>query len=344
MKVAVLNTSVPFLRGGAEHLAETLVRELASRGNDVELVKVPLRWANPEDVAQSMFAAASMRIAGADRVIALKFPAYLVPHSNKVIWLLHQFRQVYDLKGTPWQDFTSDHHYMRLTRAVRQADNLAFSDARSIYCNSAVTGRRLLRFNGRTSTVLLPPHGNPQAFRTGTYGDYVLAVGRINRGKRQELLVEAMAHVRKNIRLVIAGRPDTDDDLTRLVDTIDRFGVGSRVELLPRYISDQEKVDLLADARAVAYIPIDEDSYGYVTSEALLSGKPVVTTTDSGGVHELVDHQVTGLVAEASALGIARAIDRLANERIAAQLGFAGLERVRAMNLSWDATIERLLT
>ena len=62
MKVAVVNTSAPFVRGGAEHLAESLVHELASRGHEVELVKVPLRWATPDEVAESMFAAACLRI------------------------------------------------------------------------------------------------------------------------------------------------------------------------------------------------------------------------------------------------------------------------------------------
>jgi glycosyltransferase involved in cell wall biosynthesis len=343
MKVAVVNTSAPFVRGGAEHLAESLVHELASRGHEVELVKVPLRWATPDEVAESMFAAACLRISGADRVIALKFPAYLVPHPNKIIWLLHQFRQVYDLWQTEWQDFSSDHDYSRLVRAVREADNLAFSEARAIYCNSAVTGRRLLRFNGKTATVLLPPHGNPAAFRTGKFGDYVLAIGRINRAKRQELLIEAMATVTTDMRLVVAGAPETPVELTRLNEIIAKFGVGRRVEVIPRYISDSEKVELLSGARAVAYIPLDEDSYGYVTSEAFLSGKPVLTATDSGGVLELVDHKETGLVAEPSPISLAQAIDYLADEQVAVRLGSAALTRVRSLDLSWNATIERLL-
>src|SRR5579863_6927305 len=100
MRVTVLNNSVPFVRGGAEFLAESLVTELAQRGHEAELVKIPLRWSTPDAVMESMFAAASIRIPEADRIIALKFPAYLVPHDHKVIWLLHQFRQVYDQWGT----------------------------------------------------------------------------------------------------------------------------------------------------------------------------------------------------------------------------------------------------
>jgi glycosyltransferase involved in cell wall biosynthesis len=343
MKVAVLNTSVPFLRGGAEHLADSLMRELSVRGHDVELVKVPLRWSTTDDVAESMFAAASLRIPKADRVIGLKFPAYLVPHHNKVIWLLHQFRQVYDLWGTPLQDFPTTTSVTRLRQAVRAADDLAFSEARSVYCNSATTAQRLLRFNGRRSSVMLAPHGNPDGFHGGEFGDYLLAIGRITMGKRQRLLIEAMAEVRSHVHLVVAGAPETSGDLRLLQDLIDQNGLNSKVELIPRFISEQEKIALLSGALAVAYLPVDEDSYGYVTAEAMLSGKPVLTTTDSGGVLELVEHEVTGLVVEPAPSEIARAIDFLAAATVAAELGAAAYDRVRKLDLSWDRTIDRLL-
>ena len=34
-----------------------------------------------------------MRLQNVDRVIAFKFPAYYLPHDNKFLWLVHQFRQ-----------------------------------------------------------------------------------------------------------------------------------------------------------------------------------------------------------------------------------------------------------
>ena len=61
-------------------------------------------------------------------------------------------------------------------------------------------------------------------------------------------------------------------------------------------VSDAEAVDLYAGARAVYYAPVDED-YGFATIEAFASAKPVITTTDAGGVLEFVEHDVTGLVA-----------------------------------------------
>ncbi len=40
-----------------------------------------------------------------DLVIATKFPSYAVRHPNKVVWLLHQFRQAYELDGTDLGQF-----------------------------------------------------------------------------------------------------------------------------------------------------------------------------------------------------------------------------------------------
>jgi glycosyltransferase involved in cell wall biosynthesis len=344
MKVAVINTSVPFLRGGAEHLADSLVEELRRRDHQVELVKVPLRWSTPLDVASSMFAAASLRIPEADRVIPLKFPAFLVPHDNKVVWLLHQFRQAYDLWGTPLQDIPSTDEGRALRKAIRQADNAALGGARAIYCISSVISERLRRHNGLESKVLLHPHGQPELFRSGPYGDYILALGRITSAKRQAMVVEALAKSRSGIRLVIAGAPETAADLALVERKIDEHGLRSRVDLFAEYISDDQKVEMLAGARAVAYLPVDEDSYGYVTLEAMMSGRPVITCEDSGGVLALVEDGVTGIVAAPNAGSLARAMDLFADDdAVAMAQGSAGKKLVEDLGLSWDHVISRLL-
>ena len=51
---------------------------------------------------------------------------------------------------------------------------------------------------------------------------------------------------------------------------------------MARYISDEEKLRLYANCLGVIYPPLDED-YGYITLEAMLAQKPVVTTRDAGG-------------------------------------------------------------
>lgn len=343
MKIVVLNTSVPFLRGGAEHLADNLVAELRSRGHLTEHVKVPLRWNSPLAISQSMFAAATLMMPEAELVIPLKFPAYLVPHQNKVPWLLHQFRQVYELWGTPYQDVPDTADGRALKESIKSADDHAFRQSRRIFTNSAVTRDRLKKYNGFDSSVLHAPLGDPESFRSGEHGDYLLAIGRVSGGKRQALLAEAMAHSRSSLTLVIAGSPETPGELVKIQEVIARHDLQDRIELIPRFITDAEKVDLIAGARAVAYLPVDEDSYGYVTAEAMLAERPVLSTSDAGGVLELVRDGESGHVAEPTPESLAEKIDLLAASPDRARgMGRAGRRLVEEMNLSWDNVIERL--
>ena len=76
---------------------------------------------------------------------------------------------------------------------------------------------------------------------------------------------------------------------------------------------------------AVFFGPQDED-YGYVTLEAMLARKPVITCTDSGGPLEFIIEDQTGLVTAPDAEALAAAIDKLyENEPLAIELGAAGI-------------------
>jgi glycosyltransferase involved in cell wall biosynthesis len=346
MKVAVLNNAVPFVRGGAELLAEKLVVEIGRAGHEAELVCIPFQWEPPTAVVDSMLATGSMPLKAYDRVVALKFPTYLVPHDDVVIWLLHQFRQVYDLWGrsTGWPENaeTSD-----VRELVRRADVSAIGSATKVFCNSTVTQDRLKAFCGLDAEVLLPPLLQDQEFRRGDYGTTLVALGRISDAKRQELAVRAMAQLPDDVpgRLVVAGPPDTPGDANRLSDAVTSLGVGDRVEIIAEFIGDELKRDLLAEARAVVYLPVDEDSFGYVTLEAANSARPVVTVTDSGGILSLVEDQLTGLVTEPEPAALAAAFRGLLTDSGRARgLGTALRARADSWGLDWPTVVGRLLS
>lgn len=339
MKVAVLNNWVPFQRGGAEHLAETLVRELEVHGHTAELFRVPFRWDAPAHVQESMLSAALLQVEGADRLIGLKFPAYLVPHPDQVVWLIHQFRQVYDL----WDDGNADPDWRALKRSVTAADRLALGSVRSTYCISEAVAQRLRTNNGLHAQVLRHPLAEPGQFRCDDYGDYLFAAGRINGAKRQLLALQAMRHTRSDVRLVVAGPPETPADLAVLEEEIRRHGLEDRVTLVPEFVSEQRKVELYAGALGVVYVPYEEDSYGYVTAEAMLSRKPVVTTTDSGDLRVLVADGETGLVVAPEPEELAAAFDLLAGQpALARRLGESARDAVEALDLSWERVVTAL--
>lgn len=342
MNIAIVNNQAPFIRGGAEQLAEWLADRLRREGHGAEVIRIPFAWSPAERVLDSMLAARLIRIPNVDRVVALKFPAYLVPHDDKVLWLLHQFRQAYDLWGTPYQDIPITPTGHRVRDAVIEADNVHLREVSQIFTNSQIVGSRLLRHNGIASTVLHPPLAEPEAYRCEAYGDYVFYPSRISGGKRQLLAVRAMSHVTGPGRLVIAGPPESDAALRQLREEIAGQKLENRVTLLPGWMEEEEKRRLIAGARAIVYVPIGEDSYGYVSLEAFESSKPILTMTDSGGVLELVVDGVNGIVALSTA-HLGEAIERvLADEALARRLGEAGRERLREMDISWDRVVMSL--
>jgi glycosyltransferase involved in cell wall biosynthesis len=111
-----------------------------------------------------------------------------------------------------------------------------------------------------------------------------------------------------------------------------------------RWISEEEKVDYLADCLAAAYLPLDEDSYGYPSVEASHAGKAILTTTDSGGVLELVNDGQNGYVAEPTPVALAAALDKLYRERERTiAMGAQARARLDELNISWSHVIKRLL-
>jgi glycosyltransferase involved in cell wall biosynthesis len=270
-----------------------------------------------------------------DVVIATKFPSYAVRHRRKVIWLLHQFRQAYEFDGTELGQFDQSPEDRALRRAVHRLDRLALGEARALFATSANVAGRLERSIGLAAEVLpCPPQELP--YRCDEYGDFVLSVGRLDRAKRVDLLLEALA-VNPTLRCVIAGDgPDRD----RLEELARRNRLDGRAVFAGR-VSGDELTDLYARCLAVYYAPVDED-FGFVPYEAFLAEKPVVTTTDAGGPLEVVRDHANGLVCEPAPAALAEACSWLdANRGSAQEWGQAG-RRVAEL-LSWDHVVERLL-
>jgi glycosyltransferase involved in cell wall biosynthesis len=340
MRIAVCLPQVPFIRGGAEILSERLVDELRERDHQAELVTVPFKWYPGERVLTQAFLWRLLDLEESDGkpidlVIATKFPSYAVRHPRKVVWLLHQFRQAYELDGTDLGQFDQSPEERALRRAVHRLDRLALGEARALFATSANVAGRLERSTGLTAEVLpCPPQELP--YRCDEYGDFVLSVGRLDRAKRVDLLLEALA-VRPSLRCVIAGDgPDRD----RLESLARESGLDGRAVFAGR-VSGEELTDLYARCLAVYYAPVDED-FGFVPYEAFLAEKPVVTTADAGGPLEVVRDHENGLVCEPAAAALAEACSWLGEHPKDAQAwGQAG--RRAAELLSWDRVIERLL-
>ncbi len=342
MRVLVCGVKVPFAFGGAEILVKSLAEQLAVRGWEVDTVALPFTWPDRTQLFKSCLAWRMLDLSEVegqkvDLVIATRFPSYLVKHPNKVVWLVHQLRQAYDLHGTRYSDFAPAGRDARVVEMLRAMDTRTLSEARRVFSISQNVADRLARHNKLEVETLYPPPRLTGRIRPGPFGDYVFTVGRLNRIKRFDLLVRAVAQARTGVRAVIAGSGPARGEL---VDLIAKLGVGDRVELLD-WVDDERVVELYAGCLAVFYAPYDED-YGYVTVEACQAGKPVVTVSDSGGVLEFVEDGRTGFVCAPNAPGeIAAWLDRLFEHRDeAAAMGAAGAGK--AEGIEWDRVIARL--
>lgn len=333
--IAICTFQTLFTTGGTEFLVSGLERELRERGYRVDVVRLPFSWAKA-DLLQQALVWRMIRVE-ADLVIATNFPAYFLKHDNKVIWLSHQHRQLYELYGTAFSAFGRDPGDDEVQRIVTEADTRLIHEARRVFSISHNVAERLRRHNGLVAEALYHPPPLFRSLHREHYGDFILMPSRLETHKRPELFVEALRLSRSKIKGVLAGRGPQEDDLRKRISD---YGLADRIQFAG-FVDTSTLVDLYARCRAVMYAPFDED-YGYVTLEAFLARKPVITTPDSGGVLEFVADGATGLVADATPEALAAAIDRLAESPdLCRRLGEAGHERVRS--ISWDHVVERLV-
>jgi len=333
--IAICAFQTLFTRGGSELHVAALERELRARGLLVEVVQIPFTWAKA-DLLRQVLVWRLIEIR-ADLVIATNFPSYFVKHDNKVIWLFHQHRPVYDLYGTAFSEFGAEPGDAEIRDIIRTADTRAISEARRLFTTSRNVARRLETYNGIVGEALYHPPPLFRSLRCEGYGDFILMPTRLEAHKRPELLIDALRLCRSDVKGVLVGSGSLEADLRRRVE---KYALEDRIEVAG-FVDDGRLLDLYARCRAVLYPPYDED-YGYVTLEALLARKPVVTTSDSGGVLEFVTDGTSGLVSDPSPEGVAGAIDRLAESvELCQRLGEAGRERVS--DISWDNVIRRLL-
>lgn len=349
MRIAICHPHTPFARGGAELHTDSLVGALRDAGHEVDVLSIPFKWYPPAELVHQMALWRSLDVSESngvpiDAVIALRFPAYLVKHEHKVVWLIHQHRTAYELWDHPkYADLSTHEEGELVRRMIHRADRLALGEAKRVFTNSENVRDRLRRSLGLDADPLYHRSQLCESLMRSEprgYGDYVLFPSRLEPIKRQALAVEAMRHVRSDVRLVLVG---SGPDEGRLRSQVEALGLGGRVVLEGR-VPDERLLELYWGALAVFYGPYDED-FGYVTLEGMAARRPVVATADSGGPLEFVRDGTNGLVVPPRPRAIASAFDRLATDgdQLTA-MGAAGRATVADRVPEWPEVVERLLS
>ena len=189
---------------------------------------------------------------------------------------------------------------------------------------------------GADTSVFMPAQDRPAGGRSGSPGRLrLVSVGNLGWVKGFEYLVVAVG------RLVAAGVDVVVDvvgegrDRGRLAAAAADVGVGDRVRLVGR-LSPLEVRERLW-AADVFVLPSVSEGISNAVLEAMATGMAVVTT-DCGGMTEVVDDGVEGLVVPVrDPVALAEALGRLAADPgLRDRMGRAGLARVRS-GLTADA-------
>jgi glycosyltransferase involved in cell wall biosynthesis len=344
VKVIVVTSSTPFVHGGASVFVDWLQQALEDRGHEVEVYTIPVRG-TPDELPLQMLGLRMWDFTGhGDRLITVRTPSHLVRHHHKVAWFIHHHRPAYDLWQTH-RDVPDDSDGQEFRRMLFSADEAALAECRAVFTNSQTVTDRLKRFNGIGSEVLYPPLGRDAHVPSGPHGDAVVGISRVVPHKRQLLAVQAMAYTRSDVRLHLAGLDSGGGDYAaEIFREIDRLDLRERVTFDHAAITEEQKKNLLSTALAVVHAPVDEDSYGYSGLEAASARRALITTTDSGGVLELVRDGDNGLVVHPDPESMAAAFDRVYEDpELAARLGEGHGPRLVQLGIDWEHTIARLL-
>lgn len=327
--------------------AEGLLRALQAAGHEAEIVTVPFKWYPPEKLIDMIEICRQIDLTEAsgariDLVIGLKFPAYYIPHPHKVLWILHQHRAAYDFWHQEFGDLHRFPNGPQVRSAIEWADREFLPESRRIFANSANVARRLSLYCGINAVPLYHPPPGADDFFCAESEEYLLFPSRIAGNKRQELVIESLTLTKYPVRVRFTGAPDELAYGERLSAKARMLGVSDRI-VWEGQVSETDKLNLYAHAIAVLF-PVRDEDLGYVTLEAMLSGKAVITCVDSGGPLEFVLPWRTGLVAEPAPADLAAAMDQVwENRDETKEWGAAAREHYHSLSISWQNVIEHLL-
>ena len=197
-----------------------------------------------------------------------------------------------------------------------------------------------LVFNGTDLRRFSPaPHGNSAVDpRFGSH--MIFACRQLFPRKGIRFLIEAAAVLKPrfpDLKVVVAGDGFERPELIGLAESL---GITRDVTFLG-WVPNSE-LPPYYHAAAVSVVPSLEEGFGIPAAEAMGCQIPVVAS-DAGGLPEVVEHGVTGLIVpRGDSVALAEAIGALlADPARRAQMGRAGRERALRL-FDWDRTAEQL--
>jgi glycosyltransferase involved in cell wall biosynthesis len=310
----VLEPQTPMRPDDGAELAERLCEALDEHGHEVELIRIPFREELGERVLEQMLAVRLVNLDNVERAVALRFPAYLLPHEGRVVWL--QQRAL--ARGG------------ELGASVRAAERRYLAEAARVHATSALAARELARDTGLWAPVLYEPLREDGAYRCERYGERLLLLAGDGVTPSVAVALAALA-LAPAARMTLACPAAALEAVAALAREL---GTHERVELVE--LTERGPVELLAVARALVCVERDSE---LSAREAFRCGKAVIALADCGCAGELLRDGVNGRVA-ATVEELGQAYEELSQD-----LGLAeryGIAASSVPEASWESVVAEL--
>lgn len=343
-KVLILSTYVPFVYGGNVNFVNWFYLKLREYYPEFLVDNLLIPFSDDLDLILSQIEGLKkLKFNYGDVLIVSRPFSYVVEHSNKIVWFMHHLRYLYDLWDTKFNPLDiNNKKNIELRKKIIEIDTKALSSAKKVFAISKNVANRLKKFNNIDAKVLYPPLFNEKQYYNESYSDYIYFPSRITGSKRQHIPIQAMKYTKTNVKLIISGSIEGKYFKNHIQSLLKDSEISSKVEIIDRYITEEEKLKLYANALAVVFTPYDED-YGYITLEAFYSKKLVITLSDSGGPTEFIENEYNGFILENNLIALAEIFDKIyLNRDLAKKMGDNAYSYILSKQITWDTVFQEI--
>lgn len=383
MKIAIVSPSpIPFTVGGMENMMSGLYDQINhNTSHQAELLKLPTKEHSFWDLIESYYQFYKLDVSHFDAIIVGKYPAWMVQHRNKIFYVAHRLRGLYDTyhymnqplevpRGNSKIDTILD--YMEACphpdsldtffKIIFQLRDSAGIEEMSYFVFPGPFIRKIVHYMDAYAfqeteletyfSISNTVKERENYFPMGSHVEVVyLPSGQasIKEGEYKHIFMVSRLDKPKRIDMLIQAMKYVKSEVPLYIAGTgpERAYLEKLADKDPRihflgFISDEDVDSYYADALVIPYFPQEED-YGLITYESMMHKKPVITTIDAGGPTEFVKNYETGFVTQCDPREIAEKIDYLAQHiDEAKKMGENGFHIVK--EITWKTVLDKILS
>lgn len=382
MKIAIVGPSpVPFTLGGMENMMAGLYMQINHvTSHQAELIKLPVKENSFWNLIDAYYRFYKLDVSHFDAVIVGKYPAWMIQHPNKIFYVAHRLRGLYDTYSCVGKPLEVSRKSEKINKILNYMEEFPhplsldsfFKILFWVKDNAGKEETPYFEFPGPLIRKIIH-YLDDFAFRETRLNTYFAISDTVRKrenyfpsgskvkvvylpvenddrteGPYKHLFIISRLDRPKRIDVLIRAMKYVKTDIPLFI-----AGVGPEKEHLEKlaekdarihflgFLKDEDVSGYYANALAIPYFPQQED-YGLITIEAMLHKKPVITTQDAGGPTEFVKTGETGFVVRCDPKAIGETIDYLANHPDAA-IAMGRAAYAIANKISWHNVIKEIL-